>query len=179
VAAYNAAVDELGQNRGQGGGPLTGDPLIFTLSQSLRDLTGFTGGVGAVKNLTDLGLTFDKTGHLSLDQTVFDSVSAAHPSDVSAFLGSPSTGGFLKTATDTLNGLEDPTTGVIETTVASAHTAIDKQNQKITDEQARIDTITTNLTAQISAADALIASLEQQATYFTKIFAAMNAPTNQ
>ena len=179
VAAYNAAVDELGQNRGQGGGPLTGDPLVFTLSQSLRDLTGFTGGAGAVKNLTDLGLTFDKTGHLSLDQTVFDSVSAAHPSDVSAFLGSPSTGGFLKTATDTLNGLEDPTTGVIETTAASAHTAIDKQNQKITDEQARIDTITTNLTAQISAADALIASLEQQATYFTTLFADMNATKNQ
>jgi flagellar hook-associated protein 2 len=174
VAAYNAAVDELGANRGQAGGALTGDPLIFTLSQSLRDLSGFTGGSGSAQNLTDLGLTFDKTGHLSFDQTAFDSVSSAHPGDVSAFLGSPSTGGFLKIATDTLNGLEDPVTGTLGTTLASAQTAIDKQNQKIADEQARIDTITKSLTAQIDAADALIASLEQQSSYFTSLFASMN-----
>jgi flagellar hook-associated protein 2 len=175
VAAYNAAVDELGANRGQGGGALTGDSLIYTLSQSLRDMSGFTGGAGAVQNLTDLGLTFDKTGHLNFDQTVFNTVSAAHPSDVSAFLGSPTTGGFLKDATDTLNGLEDPNTGVIETTMNSAQTAIDNQNQKISDEQDRIDALTTSLTAKIDAADALIASLEQQATYFTTLFTDMNA----
>jgi flagellar hook-associated protein 2 len=174
VAAYNAAVDELSANRGQGGGSLTGDPLIFTLSQSLRDLSGFTGGAGSVQNLTDLGLIFDKTGHLSFDQSVFDSVSSAHPGDVSAFLGSATSGGFLKAATDTLNGLEDPVTGTIETTLASAQAAVDKQNQKIADEQARIDTITNNLIAQIDAADALIATLEQQATYFTSLFASMN-----
>ncbi len=178
VAAYNAAVDELGANRGQAGGALTGDPLIFTLSQSLRDLSGFTGGSGSVQNLTDLGLTFDKTGHLSFDQATFDSVSSAHPSDVSAFLGSPSTGGFLKIATDTLNGLEDPVTGTLGTTLASAQTAIDKQNQKIADEQARIDILTKNLTAQIDAADALIASLEQQSSYFTSLFASMNGTKN-
>jgi flagellar hook-associated protein 2 len=175
VAAYNAAVDTLGANRGTGGGALTGDALINTLSQSLRNISGFAGGTGAVQNLTDLGLTFDKTGHLNFDQTVFNSVSAAHPSDVSAFLGSPLTGGFLKDATDTLNGLEDPTTGTIEATITSVQTAIDKQNQKISDEQTRIDALTTSLTAKIDAADALIASLEQQQTYFTTLFTDMNA----
>ena len=96
VAAYNASVDALSSNRGQGGGALTGDSLIYTLSQSLRNISGFTGGAGSVQNLTDLGLTFDKTGHLSFDPAVFASASSAHPSDVSAFLGSPLTGGFLK-----------------------------------------------------------------------------------
>jgi flagellar hook-associated protein 2 len=179
VAAYNAAVDELSANRGQGGGALTGDSLIFTLSQSLRNMSGFTGGAGSIQNLTDLGLTFDKTGHLSFDQTVFNSVAAAHPTDLTAFLGSPTTGGFLKNATDTLNGLEDPTTGVIQTTMTSAQTAITNQNQKISDEQDRIDTLIAGLTAKIDAADALIASLEQQASYFTTLFADMNATKNQ
>ena len=178
VAAYNAAVDELSTNRGQGGGALTGDALIYTLSQSLRNMSGFTGGSGSVQNLTDLGLTFDKTGHLNFDQSVFESASSAHPSDVSAFLGSPSTGGFLKLATDTLNGLEDPTNGSIQTTIASVQTAIDHQNQKISDEQDRIDTLTSSLTAKIDAADALIATLEQQATYFTTLFASINGNIN-
>jgi flagellar hook-associated protein 2 len=175
ATAYNAAVDELSVNRGQGGGALTGDALIYTLSQSLRDISSFTGGSGSVQNITDVGLTFDKNGHLNFDQTVFTNAVAAHPGDMSAFLGSPTTGGFLKDATDTMNGLGDPTNGVLETTIASAQTAIDNQNQKISDEQDRITALTTSLTSRIDAADALIASLEQQQTYFTTLFTDMNA----
>jgi flagellar hook-associated protein 2 len=175
ATAYNAAVDELNVNRGQGGGALTGDALIYTLSQSLRDISSFTGGSGSVQNITDVGLTFDKNGHLNFDQTVFTNAVAAHPGDMSAFLGSPTTGGFLKDATDTMNGLGDPTNGVLETTIASAQTAIDNQNQKISDEQDRITVLTTSLTSRIDAADALIASLEQQQTYFTTLFTDMNA----
>jgi flagellar hook-associated protein 2 len=175
ATAYNAAVDELNVNRGQGGGALTGDALIYTLSQSLRDISSFTGGSGSVQNITDVGLTFDKNGHLNFDQTVFTNAVAAHPGDMSAFLGSPTTGGFLKDATDTMNGLGDPTNGVLETTIASAQTAIDNQNQKISDEQDRITALTTSLTSRIDAADALIASLEQQQTYFTTLFTDMNA----
>lgn len=178
VAAYNAAVDTLSQNRGQSGGALTGDALISTLALSLRNLSGFTGGTGAAQNLTDLGLTFDKTGHLNFDQTVFSNVASAHASDVAALLGSASTGGFLKSATDILNGLEDPSTGTIESAVANAQTAIDNQNQKISDAQDRLDTLTTALTDRISKADALIASLEQQASYFTTLFASINGNIN-
>lgn len=178
VTAYNATVDALAANRGQSGGALTGDALIFTLSQSLRDLSGFTGGSGAVQNLTDLGITFDKTGHLSFDQNTFNSVSAAHPSDLGAFLGSPTSGGFLKSATDILNGLEQTGTGTIQAALTSAQDAVNRQNQRISDEQDRLDQITNSLTAQISAADALIASLAQQATYFGNLFASMNANKN-
>jgi flagellar hook-associated protein 2 len=174
ATAYNAAVDELNVNRGQGGGALTGDALIYTLSQSLRDISSFTGGSGSVQNLTNIGLTFDQNGHLNFDQTVFASAAAAHPGDVSAFLGSATTGGFLKDATDTMNGLGDPTSGILETTITSAATAIDNQNQKISDEQDRITTLTVSLTSRIDAADALIASLEQQKTYFTTLFSDMN-----
>ena len=36
VSAYNAAYDALGQDRGQNGGALTGDPLVLTLSNILQ-----------------------------------------------------------------------------------------------------------------------------------------------
>jgi len=178
VTAYNAAVDELSLNRGQGGGALTGDALIYTLSQSLRDISGFTGGSGSVQNLTDLGLTFDQNGHLNFDQTVFTSAAAAHPGDVGAFLGSPTMGGFLQEATNVLTGLGDPTDGILETAINNSQTSIDNQNQKISDEQTRITALTTSLTSQIDSADALIASLEQQQTYFTTLFTDMNGLNN-
>jgi flagellar hook-associated protein 2 len=178
ATAYNAAVDELNLNRGQGGGALTGDAMIYTLSQSLRDISGFTGGSGSVQNLTDLGLTFDQNGHLNFDQTVFNSVAAAHPGDVGAFLGSPTTGGFLQEATNTLTSLGDPTDGILETAISDSQTSIDNQNQKISDEQDRITALTTSLTSKIDSADALIASLEQQQTYFTTLFTDMNGLNN-
>ena len=106
---------------------------------------------------------------------MFANAAAAHPTDVSAFLGSPTTGGFLKDATDTLNGLGDPTTGILETTIASAHCGYRQPEPEDLGRADRIDTLTTSLTAKIDAADALIASLEQQQTYFTTLFSDMNA----
>jgi flagellar hook-associated protein 2 len=178
VGAYNAAVDDLAKNRGQAGGALTGDSLVSTLSQQLRNLAGYTGGSGSVKNITDLGLTFDATGHLSFDQSTFDSVVAAHSTDVAAFLGSASNGGFLKSATDILTGLEDPIDGTIVAALSATQDQITAQNQRIADEQARIDQLQANLTAQMSAADSLIASLQQKVSYFTSLFGAMNAKQN-
>ena len=172
-------MDELASNRGEGGGALVGDPIISTLSQALRSLSGFTGGSGAVQNLTDLGLTIDKTGKMSFDQTVFETIAASHPNEVSAFLGSSTTSGFLKTAADTLKDLEDPISGLIGTTKISAQTAIDHQNQRIEDEQSRIDALTRDLTGRMAAADALIASLEQQVSYFTTLFGSMNGTQNK
>ena len=98
---------------------------------------------------------------------------------LAAFLGTPTTGGFLKSATDALNTLEDPISGIIETTKAGAQTAIDHQNRRIDDEQSRIDALTKDLTGRMAAADALISSLEQQVTYFTSLFGSMNGTTNK
>jgi flagellar hook-associated protein 2 len=179
ATAYNSAVDELTTNRGEGGGALVGDPIISTLAQALRSLEGFSSGSGPVQSLADLGLTIDKTGKLSFSQSTFETVSAAHPTDVAAFLGSTATSGFLKNAADALNGLEDPSSGVIKTTRDGAQTAIDRQNRRIADEQSRIDALTRDLTGRMAAADALIASLEQQVNYFSTLFASMNGTQNK
>jgi flagellar hook-associated protein 2 len=156
-----------------------GDPIISTLAQALRSLEGFSSGSGPVQSLADLGLTIDKTGKLSFSQSTFETVSAAHPTDVAAFLGSTATSGFLKNAADALNGLEDPSSGVIKTTRDGAQTAIDRQNRRIADEQSRIDALTRDLTGRMAAADALIASLEQQVNYFSTLFASMNGTQNK
>jgi flagellar hook-associated protein 2 len=170
VSAYNAAVDDLAQNRGQAGGALTGDSLVSSLSQQLRNLAGYTGGSGSVQNIADLGLTFNATGHLSFDQNKFNSVASADPADLAIFLGSASSGGFIKSASDILTGLEAPVDGTIVAALNSANDQITAQNQKITDEQGRINQLQTNLTAQISAADAAIATLQSQLSYFTSLF---------
>lgn len=170
TAAYNAAVDSINLNHGKNGGALTGDPVLSTLSQALRNLTTYSSGAGTVQSLADLGVVLDKNGKLSLNQQQLDSAMSAHGSEVLAFLGTATTSGFLKMSADLMNSLEDPISGILPALQTTMQQQITAQNRSISDMQDRIDQMQANLTAQISAADALIASLEQQVSYFTTLF---------
>jgi flagellar capping protein FliD len=93
------------------------------------------------------------------------------------FLGTSTTDGFLKYATDALAALNDDTDGLIQAEIDSVADQIRAQDDKIAAEQDRIDLMEENLLAQMAAADALIASLEQQVLYFTGLFESMRIAT--
>jgi flagellar hook-associated protein 2 len=175
VSGYNATVDELNTNHGNGGGSLTGQSIVFTLGQTLRNLTTFSGGSGAVTSLADLGLAFDGTGHLTFDQSQFASVSAAHPSDLAAFLGTGTGSGFLASANNILNGLTNATDGLFQSTQTTITNRITADNQQISDTTARITSMQNQLESQMSAADALLSSLSSQLSFMTQLFEAQNA----
>jgi flagellar hook-associated protein 2 len=175
VTAYNATVDELATNRGTAGGPLTGQSIVFSLGQTLRDLTGYTGGSGAVTSLADLGLTFDGTGHLTFDQSQFASVASANPGDLASFLGTGKGSGFLASASGIIDGITNATNGLFQAQQATIQNRISADNREISDTQARITTMQNQLTAQMSAADALLSTLQSQATFMTQLFQAQNA----
>ncbi len=175
VSAYNQTVDELATNRGQANGPLTGQSIVFSLQQALRDLTNYSGGSGSVTSFADLGLTFDGTGHLAFNQSQFASVAAADPGDLAAFLGPGTGSGFLASAANTISGLNDSTNGLFKLQQATIQNRILADNQKISDTQARITTMQNQLTAQMSAADALLSTLQSQNTFMLQLFQAQNA----
>jgi flagellar hook-associated protein 2 len=177
VTAYNAANQALAGQRGSTGGALAGQSIIMTLSQSLRDIANYAGS-GSIQSIADLGLTFDKTGTLSFDSSVFSDAAAQDLKGVMDFLGGTTTGGFLKAATDTLNGLTDSTSGAIPLTLTSISGQITNTDNQINEDQDRVDQLRQNLSAQMAAADALIAQMQQQVTYMTNLFAAMTANQN-
>ena len=179
VSAYNQTVDELATNRGQANGPLTGQSVVFSLQQALHDLTNFSGGSGAVTSFADLGITFDGTGHLAFNQSQFASVAAADPGDLAAFLGSGTGSGFLASAASTISGLNDSTSGLFKSQQTSIQNRILADNLQISDTQTRITTMQNDLTARMSAADALLATLQSQSTFMLQLFQAQNAIANQ
>lgn len=174
VTAFNASTQALDGHRGSNGGALAGQSIITTLSDALRKTANY-GGTGSIKSMTELGLEFDKEGVLTFDSSVFTAKAAKDFTGVAAFLGRTSTGGFLKTATDTMNGLTDSTTGTISTMLTSFAQQVSNTTARISLNQDRVDELTRSLNAQMAAADAMIASMQQQATYMTNLFAAMIA----
>lgn len=168
---YNSAVSALSQQYGQNGGALSGQSIVYQLSSALNSIAQFTGssGSGSVNSLSDLGLSIDESGNLSFDASTF---SAANITDVQQFLGSTTTSGFLQSANSALTSITDPTTGLLQTADDSIQTDITNENNYISAEQVRISNLQTSLTAQLSAADAAIAALQAQNTYYQELFTA-------
>lgn len=179
VAAYNAASTELDNNHGTSGGALTGQSIVLTLGQSLQTLAQYSGGSGGVQNLADLGITIDSTGKMSFDQSTFEGVASSDPGDLAAFLGSATSGtGFLGTTINTLNGLDDTTSGTIQSAINVNQQQITSDNSQITADQNSITTMQNSLTEQMSLADASIATLESQVTYYSTLFSDTTSATN-
>ncbi len=178
ATAYNNIVDELAKSRGQNGGALSGQSIVYTLSSSLHNMLDTAAQSGNISSLSDLGLSFDDSGHLDFDSSAFNTATSSSLSDVLSFLGSESTGGFLKTADAALSGITDSTTGLLATTNSSLTDSLTNLAGKISDKTDQISTLQTNLTAQMSAADATIASLQQQVSYYTDLFTTMRANSN-
>jgi flagellar hook-associated protein 2 len=173
VGAYNAAVDELDKHRGEDAGALHGSSILNSLSQSLREITGFSTGTDGISSLASMGLVLDDKGKLSLDSTAFNAAASGSFEALTAFLGSASTGGFLQNATSVMDGLEDSTSGTLTNAIDGLKTETTGQDARIASEQDRINQLEENLIAQMSAADSAIAMLEQQLTYMTGLFEAM------
>jgi flagellar hook-associated protein 2 len=169
ATAYNSAVGGVGQQIGQNAGALSGDSIVYTLNDVLQSISQYSSGSGAVASLNDLGLSVDSTGQMSFDASTF---SAQSPTAVAQFLGSATAGGFMQAATNALSSVDDMNTGDLETEYSALQDQINQQNQLIQDEQTRISDMETNLENQLSQADAAIAVLQSQKTYYQDLFQA-------
>jgi flagellar hook-associated protein 2 len=175
AVAYNAAVSEVDKNRGTSAGSLAGNSILSTLSETLHNISSYSSGAGSLQDLTSLGFSFDKSGVLSFDNAAFGAATAGNTTALYTLLGN-TTSGFIQSANSSLSSLEDPTAGAIKTTIASLTAQSTNQDKLIADEQSRVDQFRVDLTNRISAADALIASLQQKVTFVTGLFASILNP---
>lgn len=172
ASAYNAAVSAVSGQTGQNGGALAGGSLVYELQGALSQIAAYTTGSGSVQNLSDLGLTLSSTGSLSFDSSQFNGQSAA---GIQQFLGDLTAGGFLQSVNDTLNTFTDRSTGALASEFNNIQDQITNDQGQISDVQLRVNILQTNLTQQLSQADAAIAVLQQQNSYYTNLFQTMNA----
>jgi flagellar hook-associated protein 2 len=161
VNAYNAATDALNATHGKSGGSLQGQSLVGTLSNALRQLANFNSGSSGINSLASLGVTYNTSGHLTFDSTVFSSATGGQIASLNNFLGTPTSGGFLENATHLLASVDNATTGAIHGASTAVLSEITSSQARIDATQARVDKLQHNLQVQLAKSDALVASLEQ------------------
>ena len=169
--AYNAAVTELGTQRGQTTGALQGQSIVNQLSNLLSSISTYSSS-GQFSGLASLGLDLGTNGQITYNALTLMSADLTSSTGVTAFLGSATGGGFLKSATDALTSVEDPTTGLLKTLETDMKSQITDLGTTISTKQAAVDAMQLQMQNQMAAADALIASMEQQYSYLSGLFQA-------
>jgi len=160
AAKYNQLQSDLHQQEGQAAGVLAGDTVVTQLQTTLRQIASYAASGGSIHSLSDLGLEFDSTGTLSLNQTTFDRLSDAQLSDAFKFIGSATSGWGAFSAT--LQQFSDPISGVITAEQNGLTNEDQNLQQQISTLTSRINTMQTNLAEQLQKADAFIADLQNQ-----------------
>ncbi|WP_039058452.1 flagellar filament capping protein FliD [Enterobacter sp. Bisph1] len=168
------AVKQGSTSQDTGNGDLLGDGTLRNIQTRLRSqLSSSQSGTGSFNILSQLGITQDVTGKLSVDSTKLDKALTEKGADVVAFLtGDGKTTGF---ATQTSNLLDDFLGS--DGTVKSATDGINKTLKKLSEQYDRVnDQITATMArykAQFTSLSSLVSSLESTGSYLTQQFNAM------
>jgi flagellar hook-associated protein 2 len=174
--AYNGVIDELNKQHGSSAGPLQGQSILYQLQNTMSQLGTYSSSSGSINGLTALGLELNKNGqfdgHLTFDQFTLIGSDLSSSSAVTAFLGSATTGGFLKSATDILTGLEQTSTGLVKSAESSLTTQITSIGKTISTKQDQVSQMQINMENRMATMDAMIATMQQQYSYFSSVFQA-------
>jgi flagellar hook-associated protein 2 len=175
VSAYNAVVKDLSAQEGKDSSgnaePLYGSPTLALIQGQLS--SGLLSGAasGSVAGVTQLGISFNNDGTLSLNNDTLDAVLNSNFTDVTGFL--QNSGGFGQSFATILNnmGTQAPNGAVyLAQQQNSAQEASLKQN--ITDEDARLATQKTALTDELNTANQILQSIPSQLNEVNEMYSA-------
>jgi flagellar hook-associated protein 2 len=183
VDAYNSLVKTLGSLTSydastQTAGVLLGDSTVRSVQSQLRSvLGGAVDNGGAFKVLSDVGVTLQLDGTLSVDdsklgQAINDNLGAL----TQFFAGGGTVDGMADQLGTTLGNMTS-STGLIGSATASLNQSISQLNDQYTRTQQQIDATMTMYKQQFTQLDAMIAQMNSTSSYLTQQFDALGKMT--
>lgn len=174
VDAYNAVVSYIKTNSSydattKTGQALSGDSTARTILSTLNSTRTTTPGAlssATLKSLTDLGVSIDSSGLMSLDKTKLTSAISASASDVNTAINA-----FGASFSDSVTNLLS-SSGTVTSRVNSLNTLLKRTTDSQETLALRIANIEKRYRAQFTAMDTLINSMTTTSGYLTQQFAA-------
>ena len=173
------------------GGALAGDSTARRVQQALRTTTtGVLGISGSAFNAaSDVGITSDRYGKLSLSSTDFQAALSSNASDLKRFFAGATTTTNLTDNTDS-TGLADALRSTIDTYINSSTGMLLQREQRlgasiddIADDRvsllARMESLETRYTKQFTAMDTLVSQLQGTSDFLTNQMDAIKAAANR
>jgi flagellar hook-associated protein 2 len=152
----------------QTAGPLNGNATLEAFQNQLQSILGqFTNAGGAVKSLTDLGITAGTDGTYSTNDTTLGNALSASLASVGSLLGG--TNGIATQINNLVDGYTKPG-GLIATINQGLQTGLSDVSKQQTALAAQLAAYSATLTAQYNAMDTAVALLKQTQSYLNAEF---------
>ena len=128
---------------------------------------------GSMDALRDIGVSIDRTGELTFDETTYDSVIASSFDDVAMMLSANTDNQSLYTSDSkglaqdivtTLEGLID-SDGIVTTRTENAEDTLDDYRDELVKLEARMEGVYQRYLSQFTAMESLMASLDTTKNY--------------
>lgn len=197
VQSFNDAVSDFGILTGPKNtkdttdvysGSLQNDSSVQAVKSQLRGLflnNSSTPGQ-TLTAMRDFGISIDKAGVLSLDETKFDSVASTNFAEIVTLLTNNSESKSQYTtlpqglAGDAVKRLNDLTksTGYIQSQSTSSQKSVDRYKTQLEQIEARLTRLQTQYTKTFGALDSLVGAINSQKSSLKSTFDAMNNSNN-
>lgn len=188
VEAYNAAAKEIADNskydeETKVAGSLSGISTFRTMTSQLNQtlLASVSGLGGAYDNLTDIGLSFNRDGTASVDETVLAAALESNPEDVQLLLVGDTAAGIDGVATllnEQLRDITKPSSGVIANEKGRVDQTIQRLDDQIESMTARLNSKYDLLTKQFVQLDTLMSNLQKQGDFLSAQIESLTASKN-
>ena len=182
VTAYNAVVKDVNTQEGNDSSgnpePLYGSPTMATIQSGLTGALFGGAASGSINNITQLGLTLNDDGTLSLDSSTLTSVLNSNFSDVTGFM--QNTGSFGQTLSTALNNLgTQAPNGAVYLAQQQNSSEESALNTDITKENATLASQKTQLTTELNTANEILQSIPSQLNEVNEMYSAITGYNQQ
>jgi len=159
-------------------GALAGDTAIRGVISRLRAQLSAPGGIGVgITSISDIGISFQKDGSLTLDDAKLENALATDPTGVSN-LFTLVQNGIGKRIPDTIDGFIGSISGSLTARQKGIQQSINQIDDKVAREDKRITDLQDRLTQQFSALEKLVSQLKSQGDFLTQQLSTLSTQIN-
>ncbi|KAI3590815.1 Flagellar cap protein FliD [Cupriavidus sp. U2] len=159
--------------------PLTGDSVLRNIQTRLRGLMNTPQSGGAYTMLSQIGVSFQKDGTMSVNDTKLSAALASNPGGVAQLFGGDGTkGGIGRQIDSTISGFSD-TNGMLKSAQDGINQTLKDLSAQYASEQSRINDTIANYRTQFTALDLAVSQMNQTSSYLTQQFSAMNGTSSK
>jgi flagellar hook-associated protein 2 len=179
VSAYNTVIGDIKTQEGSDSSgnpePLYGSSAVATMQEQLQEGLIFTQSSGAITSLSQLGITANQDGTITLDGSTLDNMLNSNYQDaMNFFQTSSSYTSFGANFTTTLNNLGSTgPTGAVYLALEQNSTEETGLNSNITNENKSISTQQTQLTTELNAANYTLEEIPEQLQSVNELYSAI------
>jgi flagellar hook-associated protein 2 len=176
VSAYNTVINDIsGQEKSNSIGnaaPLSGSPTLALIQSQLTGALFSGSASGTIKNFTQLGISLNNDGTLTLNADTLSSVLNSNFSDVTGFL--QNSGSFGQTLAASLNNLGTQAPNGAVFLAQQQNTAQESAlNTSISNEDALLSAQKTQLTDELNTANQILQSIPSQLNQVAELYNAI------